>query len=156
MGNEGTIIACDVYEHRLELIDAQAKRLGIDIIETREMDGTVHNAEWENTFDYVLADVPCSGLGVIQAKPEIKLRTDINSYRELQNIQYKILMNAISYAKPGAMIEYSTCTINKNENQGVIDRVLASCNMAQIVENISILPYNNKIGFYYCILKKEV
>lgn len=156
MGNEGFIIACDVYDHRLQLIDAQAKRLGIDIIETREMDGTVHNAEWDNTFDYVLADVPCSGLGVIQAKPEIKLRTNVDSYEELQNIQYKILMNAISYAKPGAMIEYSTCTINKKENQGVIDRVLASCNMVQIVENISILPYNNKIGFYYCILKKEV
>ncbi len=155
MGNEGEIIACDIYEHRLDLINAQAKRLGIDIIKTELLDGTVHRAEWENQFDYVLADVPCSGLGVIPTKPEIKLRTDVNSYAELREIQYKILMNAISYVKPGGKVEYSTCTINKDENQGVVNNVLEHCNLAQTVENISILPYNNKVGFYYCILKKD-
>ena len=155
MGNEGEIIACDIYEHRIDLIDAQANRLGIDIIDTEILDGTVHKKEWENSFDYVLADVPCSGLGVIPSKPEIKLRVDISQFDELQDIQYKILMNAISYAKPGGMIEYSTCTINKNENQGIVDKVLDSCNLVQIVENKSVLPYNNLIGFYYCIFKKD-
>ena len=156
MENDGEIIACDIYEHRTQLIDAQAKRLGIDIIKTELLDGTVHKSEWENQFDYVLADVPCSGLGVIPSKPEIKLKADVDSYTEIQDIQFKILMNAISYVKPGGMVEYSTCTINKNENQGVIDRALRECKLVQILENTSFLPYNNKIGFYYCILKKVV
>lgn len=154
MGNNGEIVACDIYEHRIELIDAQAKRLGIDIIKTELLDGTINRSEWNDSFDYVLADVPCSGLGVIPSKPEIKLRTDVDSYQELQEVQYKILMNAISYAKRGGMIEYSTCTINKNENDAVVNKALADCNLAQIVEIKSILPYNNKIGFYYCIIKK--
>ena len=155
MGNEGEIIACDVYEHRLELINAQAKRLGIDIINTQLLDGTEHRAEFENSFDYVLADVPCSGLGVIPSKPEIKLRTDVGSYDDLIEIQAAILKNALSYAKSGGFVEYSTCTINKHENDEVVERVLAECsNLPQIVEKQSILPYNNKVGFFYCIMKK--
>ena len=154
MGNQGEIIACDIYEHRLELIDAQAKRLGIDIIQTALLDGTVHRDDYDNRFDYVLADVPCSGLGVIPSKPEIKLRTDVASYDELTDIQYSILHNAIKYAKVGGRIEYSTCTINKNENYELVKRVLDNCNCVQIVENTSILPYNSKVGFYYCILEK--
>lgn len=155
MGNKGTITACDVYEHRLELINAQAKRLGIDIIETALMDGTVFKSELENSYDYVLADVPCSGLGVIQSKPEIKLNTDVSKYEELTEIQYKILENAVKYAKDGAYIEYSTCTINKDENDKVIERLLENCNLVHVLEKESILPYNNKVGFYYCIMRKS-
>lgn len=155
MGNKGSITACDIYEHRLELINAQANRLGINIISTQLMDGTVYNSKLENSFDYVLADVPCSGLGVIPSKPEIKLRTNVEEYIDLTDIQYKILCNAVRYAKPGACIEYSTCTINKDENDKIINRLLEECKLVHVLEKNSILPYNNKVGFYYCILRKD-
>ena len=163
MNNQGSITACDVYDHRLKLIEAQARRLGIDIITTELLDGTDHRKDFDNKFDYVLADVPCSGLGVIPSKPEIKLRTDVSSYKELTDIQTAILKNAISYAKPGGLIEYSTCTINRDENDGVVERVLAElkdeglleAKLPQIIEKCSILPYNNKVGFFYCILRKQ-
>lgn len=156
MGNRGLITACDVYDHRLELINAQAKRLGITIITTELMDGTIFNDELENSFDYVLADVPCSGLGVIPSKPEIKFRTKVSDYDELTEIQYKILKNAVSYARDGGYIEYSTCTINNDENDKVIDRLMKECKLVHVLEKNSILPYNNKVGFYYCIMQKAL
>ena len=155
MNNKGKIIACDIHEHRLDLINSQARRLGIDIIETIKLDGSIFNKNYQNMFDYVLADVPCSGLGVISSKPEIKLRTNPDEYDSLIEIQKKILENAIKYCKPGGYIEYSTCTINKDENDAVVNAVLDACNLAEIVEKKSILPYNEKIGFYYCILEKK-
>lgn len=155
MHNQGKIIACDVHEHRLELIDATMKRLGIDIVKTATLDGTLFNSELENKFDYVLADVPCSGLGVIPTKPEIKYRTRTSEYNSLITIQKRILMNAIRYTKPGGLIEYSTCTINKNENDGVVLDVLKDFNDVQILEKSNILPYNNLTGFYYCIMQKQ-
>lgn len=154
MNNEGEIVACDVYEHRLELINKTANRLGIDIIETRMLDGTVHDASLDGRFGYVLADVPCSGLGVIPSKPEIKLK-DYDNFDELTEIQLSILKNAVSYCEPGGLIEYSTCTINKNENEGIIDKALKEFTCLEIVEKQAIMPYNNRIGFFYCILRKN-
>lgn len=155
IGDDGEIVACDVYEHRLELINKTAERLGISCIHTEILDGTVHNESFENGFDYILADVPCSGLGVIPSKPEIKLRTDVSKYDELVEIQYTILQNAISYVKPGGYIEYSTCTLNKNENECVVNRAIEAFSSVEIVEKKTIMPYNNKIGFFYCKLRKN-
>ena len=179
MGNAGSVTACDIHEHRLDLIKAAAARTGADIIDTRLADGTEFDSELEGAFDYVLADVPCSGLGVMSTKPEIRLRTDISEYAELTDIQLAILNNAYRYAKKGGRICYSTCTINRDENEGVIRRFMesfadkgnkgmkkaesgASCEVshddngfARIIEMRTILPYNNMIGFYYCILEKN-
>jgi 16S rRNA (cytosine967-C5)-methyltransferase len=173
------LTACDIHEHRLDLIKAAAARTGADIIDTRLADGTEFDSELEGAFDYVLADVPCSGLGVMSTKPEIRLRTDISEYAELTDIQLAILNNAYRYAKKGGRICYSTCTINRDENEGVIRRFMesfadkgnkgmkkvesgASCEVshddngfARIIEMRTILPYNNMIGFYYCILEKN-
>lgn len=155
MQDRGEITACDIYEHRLELIKASADRLGLESIKTRLLDGTEHCVEFENSFDRVLADVPCSGLGVIQGKPEIKLKTEIFDFKELQDIQARILKNAISYASPGGVIEYSTCTLNREENEILVNRVLEDCSLVQILEMETLLPYNNKVGFFYCIMKKS-
>lgn len=176
MGNAGSVTACDIHEHRLELIKAAAARTGADIIDTRLADGTVFDSELEGAFDYVLADVPCSGLGVMSTKPEIRLKTDVSEYAELTDIQLEILKNAYRYAKKGGRICYSTCTINRDENEGVIRRFMesfadkgmkkadsgASCEashddngFARIIEMHTILPYNNMIGFYYCIVEKN-
>ena len=156
MDNSGSITACDIYEHKLELIEASAARTGASIIETRLADGSVHNSEFDEQFDFVLADVPCSGLGVLASKPEIRLRTDVSSYAELADLQLEILKNAYRYVKPGGRICYSTCTVNKEENGGVIRRFMASDSpqSARIVEMNMILPYNNLIGFGYCIIEK--
>ncbi len=155
MGDSGSIIACDIHEHRLELIRATAARLGIRSISTRLLDGTVFDADLENAFDYVLADVPCSGLGVISTKPEIKLRAAPETFDELTGIQLKILRNAVRYAKPGGKICYSTCTINKDENDGITSGLLNEYSFIRIVEKNTILPYNNLVGFYYCIFRKN-
>lgn len=157
MGNEGSVTACDIHEHRLELIKASAARTDTDIIETRLMDGTQYDSTLEGQFDYVLADVPCSGLGVMSTKPEIRLRTDVSSYSGLADTQLEILENAFRYTRPGGRICYSTCTINRNENEGVIGRFMKgqSGRHADIVEMRTVLPYNNLIGFYYCIIEKS-
>ena len=154
MGNNGKIVACDVHEHKLSVIDATMKRLGIDIVETMLMDGTKYNSKFDSVFDYVVADVPCSGLGVISSKPEIKIRTDVTKYDQLIETQKQILENAIKYAKLGGTIEYSTCTLNKNENDELIQDVLNKHNNLLVIEKKTIMPYNNMTGFYYCILRK--
>lgn len=155
MTGSGHITACDIHEHRLELIEATAARLGIDIIETRQLDGTVHDSKLDDSFDYVLADVPCSGLGVVAGKPEIKYRTDTALLGELVQIQKEILRNALRYAKPGGLIEYSTCTLNKDENERVVEAVMNEESFGSIVEMDTLLPYNNLVGFYYCIIRKN-
>ncbi len=156
MGNEGSVTACDIHEHRLELIKASAARTGTDIIETRLMDGTQYDSSLEGHFDCVLADVPCSGLGVMSTKPEIRLRTDVSEYAGLTDTQLEILRNAFRCTRPGGRICYSTCTLNREENEGVIGRFMNSEDgFARIVEMRTILPYNNVIGFYYCIIEKS-
>ncbi|MBQ4538836.1 MAG: 16S rRNA (cytosine(967)-C(5))-methyltransferase RsmB [Oscillospiraceae bacterium] len=122
MKNEGEIISCDVYENRLGLISKGAKRLGISIIKTKQNDGSVYNPEM-GEFDRILCDVPCSGLGVLRRKPEIKYR-DTGSLEELAELQYKILETSSKYLKAGGMLVYSTCTVNPNENEKVIKRFL--------------------------------
>ena len=155
MGNEGSITACDIYPHRLMLTQAAMKRLGVSICATEERDAAVYDPVLEENFDYVLADVPCSGLGVIASKPEIKLTTDPSRYDELISIQKEILTNAIRYVKPGGRVEYSTCTLNKNENEAVVKDVLSkACSSARIVEMATIMPYNGKVGFFYTIIEK--
>lgn len=155
MGGTGDITACDIHPHRLELIEASAARLGISCIRTRLLDGTEFDPSMENMYDYVLADVPCSGLGVIGTKPEIRLRTDPGRYDELYEVQLSILQNAVRYARPGGIVEYSTCTINRNENERIVYKMAENFSLASILEMHSILPYNNLVGFYYCIIKKD-
>ena len=156
MGDEGEIVACDIYPHRLELIKAQAARLEIGIISTELLDGTELREEYINSFDYVLADVPCSGLGVVGSKPELKLRTEPSEYKELIKTQNEILDNAYQYVRKGGRIMYSTCTVNKDENDGVIEAFLERHRFATVVEKSLILPYNNNlVGFYYCIIEKQ-
>ena len=156
MGNKGSITACDVHPHRLMLTQASMKRLGVSICALEERDAAVYDSSLENSFDYVLADVPCSGLGVIASKPEIKLTADPSQYDGLIAIQQDILTNALRYLKPGGRLEYSTCTLNKNENEDVVKHVLSKADTsARIVEMATLMPYNGKVGFYYCIIGKN-
>lgn len=123
MHNSGKIIACDMYEHKLKLIEKGAKRLGIDIVETCLRDGSSD----ENPLpmaDRILCDVPCSGLGVLSRKPEIRYKDDLID-TNLADIQYKILCESAKYLKKGGKLVYSTCTLNPQENNKNTAKFLA-------------------------------
>ena len=118
MGKEGEIYAFDIYEHKLKLIQDQAARLGTGIVKTRCQDGRIALKELEGQADCVLADVPCSGLGVIRRKPEIKTKDHAEmDFAELVQRQKEILESASTYVKPGGTLVYSTCTVNPAENE---------------------------------------
>jgi 16S rRNA (cytosine967-C5)-methyltransferase len=132
------------------------KRLGVRICALEERDAAVYDESLKESFDFVLADVPCSGLGVTSSKPELKLTADPAEFEELIRIQKKILTNAFRYVKPGGRLEYSTCTLNKNENEAVVKHVLSKEGIsARIIEMTTLMPYNGKVGFYYCIIEKN-
>jgi 16S rRNA (cytosine967-C5)-methyltransferase len=122
MKNTGKIIARDIYPGKLRLIEKEAGRLGINNVEVEEFDATGPDDSLIGKADYVIADVPCTGLGIIRRKPEIKYKdTDTDNITE---IQYKILENGSKYLKAGGELVYSTCTTNKEENYELIDRFL--------------------------------
>ena len=124
MKNTGSVTSCDIHGKKLSRIEQGAKRLGIDIISTQECDARQPFPEFEGSFDVVIADVPCSGFGVIRKKPEIryKSREDVSG---LPEIQLDILRAAAGCVKPGGVLIYSTCTVLKEENQNVISRFLS-------------------------------
>lgn len=124
MNNRGDIIARDIYDHKLELIERNAKRLGISIIRTEKFDGSVLDKNMLNKADKVLVDVPCSGLGIIRRKPEIKYRKQYSDIRAITALQYDILKNASRYVKPGGVLVYSTCTISPAENEDIVRKFL--------------------------------
>ena len=156
MDNSGSITSCDIHEHRLKLIDKTMERLGIDIVQPMHADGTLHDKSMDDSFDYVLADVPCSGLGVMAGKPEIRFSLDADGMAGLQAVQKAILKNAARYAKAGGRIEYSTCTLNRDENERIVESVLneSKDSLISIIEMKTLMPYNSKVGFFYCILEK--
>ncbi len=123
MRDSGRIVACDLHENKLKRIRDGAARLGLTRIETAAADGRVFRPEWENAFDVVLCDVPCSGLGIIRKKPDIRYK-EPDGFAGLPAIQGAILANASRYVRPGGVLVYSTCTILPEENEDVTDAFL--------------------------------
>lgn len=121
MENEGEILACDLYPQRLGLIEENAERAGADIIRTMAIDA--RSGDYGRKFDRVLCDVPCSGLGVIRRKPELRYKSDMG-LDVLPDLQYLILCNASSFVSPGGTLVYSTCTLNPHENGELAERFL--------------------------------
>ncbi|MEG1858616.1 MAG: methyltransferase domain-containing protein, partial [Pseudoflavonifractor sp.] len=119
MKNQGEIIACDIHENKLPLICGSAERMGLTCIRAMTQDAKVLRTDWREHFDLVLADVPCSGFGVIRKKPDIRYK-DPKPLAGLPAVQTAILENLAHYVKPGGVLLYSTCTILKCENQAVI------------------------------------
>ncbi len=152
MNNKGEILSCDLYEHRVRLISEGAKRLGLDIIKTAVQDATEYNSSL-GEFDCVLCDVPCSGLGVLRRKPEIKYK-QTEDFDELQQIQYSILENAVKYLKKGGRILYSTCTLRKAENEDIVNRFLKEYNGFKKTEEKTLMPHlSHTDGFYFALLE---
>ena len=124
MEDRGDILSCDLHENKLKRIREGAARLGLSCIETAAADGRVFRPEWEAAFDAVLADVPCSGLGIIRKKPDIRYKKP-DSLFALPVLQRAILDNAARYVRPGGTLVYSTCTVLPEENEEVTDSFLA-------------------------------
>ena len=125
MGGTGGIISCDVHDHKAELIRKGALRLGIDNLTAQVRDASRRNEEWVEQMDAVIADVPCSGLGIIRKKPDIRYK-NLAEMAALPELQLKILQNQANYVRPGGLLLYSTCTLVRAENEGVVEAFLAS------------------------------
>ena len=123
MGGRGQIRSCDIHPHKIALIENGARRLGLTNIRAGVQDASVFNPEWEDAFDVVLADVPCSGLGIIRKKPDIRYR-NLKETEALPALQGAILSNQAGYVKKGGVLMYSTCTILKRENEQVVEAFL--------------------------------
>lgn len=124
MKNEGSVTSCDIHAHKISLIEKGAERLGISIITAREADASKFQEDFKDGFDVVVADVPCSGLGVIRKKPDIRYK-DLAPTERLPAVQAAILENVSRYVRPGGALLYSTCTVLRRENEDVANAFLA-------------------------------
>ena len=123
MKNEGSLLSCDLHKSKISLIERGAARLGISILRAECRDGKTFEPTFEGRFDRVLCDVPCSGLGVMAKKPDIRLRP-LDYLDTLYRTQGDILENASRYVKEGGTLVYSTCTLNPEENERAVCRFL--------------------------------
>lgn len=156
MKNQGEIISCDLYEHRLGLIDTCMKQTGVTICKTMLNDARKDRKEWHEAFDRILVDAPCSGLGDLKHKPEIKLHIKPENLDEIIKIQKEILNTASQYLKPNGIMVYSTCTLNKKENENQIKQFLAQHTEFHLLEDKTIFPFENGgDGFYMAKLVKR-
>lgn len=168
--NSGKVISFDIHEHKLNLIKQSHKRLGLHNIEVLLQDATKENSNFYNIADGVLMDVPCSGLGIIRKKPEIKWTKNAKELQELVKIQRSIMKNGWNYLKENGVLIYSTCTLNKKENENNIDWFLkqypdAKCEPIFIGNNknfiynengsLTIIPNNSMDGFFIAKLRKK-
>ena len=123
MSGRGQITSCDIHPHKLELIRKGAERLGINNQQVLLQSAAESREDWKNTMDTVIADVPCSGYGIIRKKPDIRYK-DPESMEELPKLQLEILCNQADYVRPGGLLIYSTCTVLKRENEDVVSAFL--------------------------------
>ena len=169
MHNKGKIIAWDIYEERLKQVNQNAKRLGIDIIQTEVHDATKLKEEYVEKFDKILLDVPCLGLGVIRRKPDIKWNRQEDDIKEISDIQFNILKTCSKYLKRNGTLVYSTCSMLKEENDAIIEKFIKeenfeTVNIEEQIPNefskittkdmVQFLPSQKHDGFFITMLKK--
>jgi 16S rRNA (cytosine967-C5)-methyltransferase len=140
MQNTGRVQAWDVHPHRVELLRATQRRLGIETMRPMERDATVYRDELEKTFDGVLIDAPCSGLGVMFDKPDIKYRLNASDLEALAALQARLLSVCARYVAPGGRLVYSTCTLLREENQLQAEAFLRQNPDFRPDEDVSYLP----------------
>lgn len=177
MNNRGRIIARDIHKHKIELIDQAVKRLGTDIIKAEVFDAALFDEKLEGRVDKVLVDAPCTGLGIIRRKPDIKWTRKKEDKNEIIKLQKKILSASSKYVRKGGIIVYSTCTIEPEENEHVIEDFLKnngdyyledawgnlpekikdlSQNFNEKKEYVQLYPNKHKVdGFFIAKLKKR-
>lgn len=150
------IIACDIHEHRVKLIESYIKRMGSKRIKACVADGTLNNREWNDKFDVVLIDAPCSGSGVIYSKPDIMLKLTEQGINSLVEIQAKLMDNGANYVADKGYIVYSTCSVLKDENERQVKAFLERNENFEFVKDRCVLPHvDDTEGFYYAIIKRK-
>lgn len=169
MENTGSITSCDIHEKKANRITQGAARMGLSAISARALDARAPQPDWRGQMDAVLCDVPCSGLGVIRKKPDIRYK-DLAQTVRLPLLQRAILENQAPYVRPGGVLLYSTCTILPRENAGVMAAFLADhpeffpeplALPAGIAEDapgmVTLLPHKHGTdGFYICKLRRAL
>ncbi len=155
MGDVGEVIACDLHQNKLSLVERGAERLGISILKTEARDARLYRAEWENSFDRVLCDVPCSGFGVFAKKPELRYK-DPQKSAPLPAIQLDILRNASRYVRKGGVLVYSTCTLLPAENGENVARFLREREDFSLLRERTLYPdLDGTDGFYFAVMQKN-
>ena len=168
MENRGSVTSCDIHAHKIALIEKGAERLGIRILHAQQADASKFREDFENRFDAVIADVPCSGLGVIRKKPDIRYK-ELSPTEKLPAVQAAILENVSRYVKPGGALVYSTCTVLKRENEAVAQAFLKAhpdftrepfeIPAALDAKNdgmLTLLPHKHDAdGFFICRMRKN-
>ncbi len=161
MGDEGEIFSCDIYEHKLKLISENAEKYKLKSIKPCHNDAGILREEWINSADCVLCDVPCTGLGIIRKKPDIKYTRCEEDIKSLSVLSGKILSNASRYVKSGGTLLFSTCTIEREENEKTIEAFLREH------KDFSVCPIGGRDfytaypnitdtdGFFICKMKKN-
>jgi 16S rRNA (cytosine967-C5)-methyltransferase len=161
MGDEGEVVSLDLHQHRVELIKKGAERLKLKSVRAEVADATVFAKEL-GTFDKVLCDVPCSGIGVIRRKPEIKYKKEAEC-NELLQIQAKILTTASGYVKAGGRLVYSTCTLLKEENENIVNaflkefkdfKLISAFNDDTVSTKTFLPPYDIGDGFFIAVMER--
>jgi len=156
MENKGELIACDLYEHRVKLIDELMARCGVDICKSMVNDATNDKEEWHEYFDRILLDAPCSGLGDLRHKPEIKLHLKPENIDEIVKTQESILNTCSKYLKKDGIMVYSTCTLNKKENEKQVQKFLNNHTDYELLEEKTIFPFENGgDGFYMAKIRRK-
>ena len=168
MGGNGQITSCDIHPHKIDLIQNGAQRLGITHLQALCQDASQFRPEWEGKMDAVIADVPCSGYGIIRKKPDIRYK-DPATMRDLPQLQLAILQKQSRYVKPGGILIYSTCTLVRAENEGVVEHFLTD-NQDFVLEPLAlpaVFPQNasgmltlvpgeyDTDGFFICKLRRK-
>lgn len=155
MKNEGEILSMDISEPKLNLLSKEADRLGVNIIETSVNDASIYKYEYEEKFDKVICDVPCSGIGVMRRKPEIRYKKS-GGMDELIRLQRLILKNSAGYLKKGGSMIYSTCTLGRQENADVVRSFLSDNQEFEIISQKEFYPHTDDTdGFYVCKMSKK-
>ena len=153
--DKGTIYARDLTPAKVSLIEENIKRTGMTNIEVACHDATILDENMVEKADFVIADLPCSGLGVLRKKPDIKYHTSLENVQELAKLQQEMLNVVCRYVKPGGRMIYSTCTINRIENEENTDQFLKKHGDFRLEKQVQILPQGGRQdGFYYALLKK--
>lgn len=160
MNNKGHLVSNDISFDKLSKIEENFTRMKLKKAEITNYDASEFIKEFENRFDYILVDAPCSGLGVIKRKPEIKLERHIQDIKDLSELQYKVLENSYKYLKNGGYLVYSTCTLGNLENIDVVNKFLENHKDLSFVKNnekdfIEILPSLRNDGFFICKIYKS-
>ncbi|HHW25579.1 MAG TPA: 16S rRNA (cytosine(967)-C(5))-methyltransferase RsmB [Clostridiales bacterium] len=156
MGNKGKVIAMDLHENKLSLVRRGAQNLGIDIIETIAHNGLSPHPGFFGAADKVICDAPCSGLGVIAKKPDLRFKKPEDLAR-LPELQLRLLSSAAEYVKPGGTLMYSTCTLSKAENEGVAQRFLETVRGFELdgIGMRTLFPHENGTdGFFMAKFKR--